>query len=249
MRKLLPSLIIVATIMSCKNENNDTIVLLDYPQTKKVDTVDVYFDTEVKDYYRWLEDDLSEETAEWVKTQNEVTFGYLEKIPYRNQIKERLEKVWNYERISAPFKESEYTYFYKNNGLQNQSVLYRKDSNEKEEVFLDPNQFSEDGTTSLSRLEFSKDGFIVAYSTSDAGSDWNKIHIMDAISREKLEAPLEDIKFSGIAWNGNDGFYYSSYEKPKGSELSAKTDHHRLFYHKLGTQQKDDKVVFGDSEK
>lgn len=249
MRKLSLSLIVVAVIMSCKKENQDTTVQLSYPETKKVDTTDVYFGTEVKDHYRWLEDDLSEETAAWVKTQNDVTFGYLEKIPYRNQIKERLEKVWNYERISAPFKEADFTYFYKNDGLQNQSVLYRKDKDGNEEIFLDPNKFSDEGTTSLSNLEFSKDGFIVAYSTSDAGSDWNRIHIMDAITKEKLEDPLEDIKFSGIAWNGNDGFYYSSYEKPKGSELSAKTDQHRLFYHKLGTSQKDDKIIFGDKEK
>jgi len=249
MKKAILLLVSCVTILSCKNESTENTITLNYPETKKVDTVDVYFDAKVNDPYRWLEDDMSEETAAWVKAQNEVTFGYLDQIPFRKQIKERLEKVWNYERISAPFKEGDYTYFFKNNGLQNQSVLYRKDTDGKEEVFLDPNTFSEDGTTSLSGLEFSKDGFIVAYSTSDAGSDWNKIHIMDAFTKEKLEEPILDVKFSGIGWYGNEGFYYSSYDKPKGSELSAKTDQHKLYYHKLGTPQSEDKVVFGLNEK
>lgn len=249
MKKAILLLVSCVTILSCKNESTENTITLNYPETKKVDTVDVYFDAKVNDPYRWLEDDMSEETAAWVKAQNEVTFGYLDQIPFRKQIKERLEKVWNYERISAPFKEGDYTYFFKNNGLQNQSVLYRKDADGKEEVFLDPNTFSEDGTTSLSGLEFSKDGFIVAYSTSDAGSDWNKIHIMDAFTKEKLEEPILDVKFSGIGWYGNEGFYYSSYDKPKGSELSAKTDQHKLYYHKLGTPQSEDKVVFGLNEK
>jgi prolyl oligopeptidase len=249
MKKVIVTVIVATAIMSCKEEAKEEVIVLNYPQTKKVDSVDVYFDTKVSDPYRWLEDDRSEETAAWVKAQNEVTFGYLDKIPFRKQIKERLEKVWNFERISAPFKEGDYTYFFKNNGLQNQSVMYRKDAAGKEEVFLDPNGFSKDGTTSLSTLEFSKDGFIVAYATSEAGSDWNKINIMDAITKEKLEEPLIDVKFSGIAWVKNEGFYYSSYDKPKGSELSAKTDQHKLYYHKLGTPQSEDKVIFGLNEK
>jgi prolyl oligopeptidase len=249
MKKAILMLVSCMTILSCKKDSTENTITLNYPETKKVDTVDVYFDTKVNDPYRWLEDDMSEETAAWVKAQNEVTFGYLDQIPFRKQIKERLEKVWNYERISAPFKEGDFTYYFKNNGLQNQSVLYRKDADGKEEVFLDPNTFSEDGTTSLSGLEFSKDGFIVAYSTSDAGSDWNKIHVIDAFTKEKLEEPILDVKFSGIGWFKNEGFYYSSYDKPKGSELSAKTDQHKLYYHKLGTPQSEDKVVFGLNEK
>lgn len=233
-------------ILSCKEENQ--LPTVSYPETKKVDTVDVYFGESVADPYRWLEDDLSDETAAWVKAQNEVTFGFLNQIPYRDQIRQRLEQVWNYERISAPFKEAGYTYFYKNDGLQNQSVLYRKDENGNEEVFLDPNTFSADGSTSLSGLSFSKDGFLVAYTASKAGSDWNSLHVMDAITKEKLEE-LDNIKFSGIAWKGNEGFYYSTYEKPKGSELSAKTDQHRLYYHKLGTSQSEDKVIFGNEIK
>jgi prolyl oligopeptidase len=233
-------------VISCKEESQ--LPTVSYPETKKVDTVDVYFGESVTDPYRWLEDDLSEETAAWVKAQNEVTFGFLNQIPYRDQIRQRLEQVWNYERISAPFKEAGYTYFYKNDGLQNQSVLYRKDENGKEEVFLDPNKFSEDGTTSLSNIAFSKDGFLAGYTTSKAGSDWNSLHVIDAITKEKLEE-LDNIKFSGIAWKGNEGFYYSTYEKPKGSELSAKTDQHRLYYHKLGTPKSEDAVIFGNDIK
>ena len=220
-----------------------------YPETKKGEVTDTYFGTNIADPYRWLEDDRSEETGAWVVAQNEITFNYLNQIPFRNQIKERMEKLWNYERTSAPFIEGDYTYYFRNNGLQNQSVLYRKDKSGKEELFLDPNAFAKDGTTSLGNLEFSKDGSLVAYSISEAGSDWNKIIIMDAVSKKVLEQPLVDVKFSGISWLGNTGFYYSSYDKPEGSELSAKTDQHKLYFHKLGTTQKEDKVIFGQQEK
>lgn len=219
-----------------------------YPNTAKGDVADTYFGTKVNDPYRWLEDDRSEETAAWVKSQNEVTFDYLEQIPFREQLKNRLEKLWNYEKFSAPFKEGDYTYFYKNNGLQNQYVVYRQKGAEKEEVFLDPNTFSEDGTTSLGGLQFSKDGSLAAYSISEGGSDWRKIIIIDAISKEIKEDTIIDVKFSGVSWKGNEGFYYSSYDKPKGSELSAKTDQHKLYYHRLGTSQEKDKVVFGGVE-
>jgi len=245
----LITLLVILTI-SCKNsESQKNITTLKYPATKKVDTVTNYFGTNVKDPYRWLEDDRSAETAAWVITQNKVTFDYLSKIPYREALKNRLEKLWNYEKIGAPFKEGDYHYFYKNNGLQNQYVLYRQKNDETPEVFLDPNTFSEDGTTSLGELSFSKDGNMVAYSISEGGSDWRKIMVMDAISKEIKEDTIIDVKFSGISWKENEGFYYSSYEKPKGSELSAKTDQHRLFYHKLGTSQKNDPVVFGDKQK
>ena len=216
-----------------------------YPTTKKVDTSTVYFGTTVNDPYRWLENDRSEETAVWVGAQNEVTFGYLQQIPFRDQLKSRMEKVWNYERISAPFTEGKYTYYYKNNGLQNQSVLYRKDANGKEEVFLDPNGFSKDGSTSLGEVSFSKDGSKVAYSISEGGSDWRKIILMEAETKKIIEDTIVDVKFSGISWKGNTGFYYSSYDKPTGSELSAKTDQHKLYFHKLGTPQASDVVVFG----
>lgn len=222
---------------------------INYPKTQKKEVDNTYFGTTIKDPYRWLEDDKSEETASWVKAENEVTFNYLEKIPFRKQLKDRMEKLWNYEKISAPFKKGNYTYYYKNNGLQNQSVLYRKDKNGKEEVFLDPNTFSADGSTSLSSVSFTKDGSLVAYSISEAGSDWNKITILDAVTKKKLEAEITDVKFSGISWYKNEGFYYSSYDKPEGSQLSAKTDQHKLYFHKLGTAQKSDKVIFGDKEK
>ncbi|RZV66545.1 MAG: S9 family peptidase, partial [Flavobacteriaceae bacterium] len=166
-------------------------------------------------------------------------------IPFRQELKERLEKMWNYEKVGAPFKEGDYTYFYKNDGLQNQYVVYRQKGAEDAEVFLDPNTFSEDGTTSMSGLSFSKNGKLAAYSISEGGSDWRKIIVIDAERIERIEDTLVDIKFSGIAWKGNEGFYYSSYDKPKGSELSAKTDQHKLYYHKLGTDQKQDQLIFG----
>jgi len=222
---------------------------IQYPESKKGETVDVYFDTKVNDPYRWLEDDKSAETGAWVKAENEVTYGYLDKIPFREELKKRMEKLWNYEKISAPFVEGKFTYYSKNNGLQNQSVIYRKGKDGKEEVFLDPNTFSKDGTTSLGGLNFSKDGNKAAYAISEGGSDWRKVIIIDALSKKAIEDTLVDVKFSGVAWHGNEGFYYSSYDKPKGSELSAKTDQHKLYYHKLGTAQKEDKVIFGADQK
>ena len=247
MKKLIIPILCIATMLTaCKEESNKRDITVNYPETAKKPVVETYFDTEVVDNYRWLEDDKSKETEDWVKTENEVTFDYLSKIPYRNQLKDRLSELWNYEKITAPFTEGDYTYYYKNNGLQNQYVVYRKKGdNEKEEVFLDPNTFSEDATTSLSGLTFSKDGKTAAYSISEGGSDWRKIIVIDVASKKIKEDTLVDVKFSGISWKGNEGFYYSSYDKPKGSELSAKTDQHKLYYHKLGTSQKNDPVIFG----
>ena len=230
----------------CQNQKSGPLV---YPETKKTETIDTYFGTEINDPYRWLEDDKSSETASWVKEENKVTFDYLTKIPFRNKIKERMEKLWNYEKISAPFKEGDYTYFYKNNGLQNQSVLYRTNKSGKEELFLDPNTFSKDATTSLDAVSFSKDGTLVAYSISKAGSDWRTVIFINAKTKKEIDAALVDVKFSGLSWKGNEGIFYSSYEKPKGSELSAKTDQHKLYFHKLGTAQKTDAIIFGDQEK
>lgn len=241
---------VVATLISCDKKSEATQPeALVYPETHKADHVDTYFGTEIKDPYRWLEDDRSEETAAWVKAQNELTFGYLDKIPFRNQIKNRLEELWNYEKIGAPFIEGDYTFYYKNNGLQNQSVLYRKDKDGKEEVFLDPNTFSSEGTTSLAGMAFSKDSKTIAYAISEGGSDWRKVIVMDVASKQIKEDTLIDIKFSGLSWKGNEGFYYSSYDKPTGSELSAMTDQHKLYYHKLSTPQSEDKVVFGLDQK
>jgi prolyl oligopeptidase len=247
MKKIILIMAVATSITSFSQ--NQKMETLTYPETKKTATVDTYFGTEVSDPYRWLEDDKSEETAAWIKEENKVTFDYLSKIPFRNKIKERMEKLWNYEKISAPFKEGAYTYFYKNNGLQNQSVLYRTDKSGKEELFLDPNTFSKDATTSLDGVSFSKDGSKVAYSISKAGSDWRTVIFIDAKTKKEIDTPLIDVKFSGLSWKGNEGIFYSSYEKPKGSELSAKTDQHKLYFHQLGTAQKTDAIIFGDQEK
>jgi prolyl oligopeptidase len=243
MKKIIVTLLMSSTIVSYGQQQNK------YPLTRKGDKIDIYFDTKVADPYRWLEDDRSIETSDWVKAQNQVTFGYLSTIPYRNTIKERMEKLWNYEKVSAPFKEGKYTYYYKNNGLQNQSVLYRKDALGNEELFLDPNTFSKDATTSLADISFSKDGSLCAYSISEAGSDWRKVIFINAETKQTITDKLIDVKFSGLSWKGNEGVYYSSYDKPKGSELSAKTDQHKLYFHQLGTNQSDDQLIFGDKEK
>ncbi len=216
-----------------------------YPVTKRESQVDEYFGTKVADPYRWLENDMSEETKNWVVEQNKVTNAYLSQIPFRNEIKADLKALWNYEKYSAPFKEGEYTYFYKNNGLQNQSVLYRQKGDASPEVFLDPNKFSADGTTSMQGIQFSKDGSLAAYQISEGGSDWRKVIVIDTKTGRKKDDTLRDVKFSGLSWFKNDGFYYSSYDKPKGSQLSEKTQIHKLYYHKLGTPQSSDKLVFG----
>ncbi len=220
-----------------------------YPETEKGDVVDTYFGTPIPDPYRWLEDDLSDKTAKWVAAQNEVTFGYLDKIPFRKDVQERITQLWNYEKRSAPTREGNYLYYYRNDGLQNQSVLYRKDASGKEEVFLDPNGFAKDGTSSLSALAFSKDGSLVAYAVSEAGSDWVKVYFMDAVTKKVRDEQLVDVKFSGLSWKGNEGIFYSRYDRPKGSVLSAKTDQHKLYFHALGTPQKKDVLIFGGEEK
>jgi prolyl oligopeptidase len=219
-----------------------------YPQTKKVDQVDEYFGTKVSDPYRWLENDLSEETKGWVIAENKVTNAYLDQVPFRDAIKKRLTELWNYVKYSAPFKEGEYTYFYKNDGLQNQSVLYRQKGSAEPEVFLDPNKFSADGTSSLQGIDFTKDGSLAAYQISEGGSDWRKVVVIDTRTMQKMDDTLRDVKFSGLSWKKNEGFYYSSYDKPKGSELSAKTQVHKLYYHKLGTPRSEDKLIFGGEE-
>jgi len=231
---------LLTIILSCQNTNN-----LKYPTTEKRVVIDSYFGTDIQDPYRWLEDDLSEETMDWVNNQNKTTFNYLNSIPYKRNIKKRLEQIWNYEKRTSPFNEGDYTYYYKNNGLQNQYVVYRKKDSEDEEVFLDPNSFSEDGTISLTGLDFSKNENLVSYSISEGGSDWRKVVVMDTETKEIIGDTLTNIKFSGISWKNNDGFFYSSYDKPEGSELSEMTDNHKLYYHKLNTDQNQDKLIFG----
>ena len=242
MRKLLFLIIISSVIVACKNNIPGK---MKYPETKKVNVVDTIFGTPVPDPYRWLEDDRSDETAAWVKAQNAVTFGYLGKIPYRDKIREQLTDMFNFEKYGLPFNEGDYTYFTKNTGLQNQYVYYRQKGDGEPELFLDPNTFSSDGTTSLGEMGFSKDGSMAAYTISEGGSDWRKLIVINALTKQVVGDTLKDIKFTGIAWKGNNGFYYSTYDKPKGSELTAMTDHHKLYYHKVGTKQADDKLIFG----
>ena len=254
MNKLMLPIITALVLVGCNNSNisiNQTNSVT-YPNTKKVDTVTNYFGTQVKDPYRWLEDDMSQQTAQWVEKQNKTTFDYLDNIPFREALKQRLTKLWNYEKVGAPFKEGEYSYFYKNDGLQNQYVIYRYKTGQdpqSAEVFLDPNTFTEDGTISLGGLSFSENGSLAAYSISEGGSDWRKVLVMNTQTRQIIEDTIVDVKFSGISWLKNDGFYYSSYDKPKGSELSAKTDQHKLYYHKLGSSQKEDRLIFGGTPK
>ena len=242
---MIVSLILVA----CNTSKTAKTTPVNYPETAKKPVIDTLFNTEITDNYRWLEDDMSKETENWVKAQNAVTFNYLSKIPYREQLKNRLSELWNYEKVGTPFKEGDYTYFYKNDGLQNQSVVYRQKEGGEPEVFLDPNTFSEDGSTSLSSLDFSEDGKTAAYSISEGGSDWRKVIIMEAKTKKIIGDTIVDVKFSGVSWYKNEGFYYSSYDKPVGSELSAKTDQHKLYYHKLNTPQKSDKLIFGGDVK
>ncbi|MBL0764422.1 prolyl oligopeptidase family serine peptidase [Marivirga atlantica] len=249
--KRVSYLLLLSFAMACseKEKQTERMTIDNYPETQKVDTVDTYFGTEVADPYRWLEDDRSAETEAWVEAQNEVTFGYLNQIPFRGKIKDRLTELWNYSKEGSPRKHGEYYYTYKNDGLQNQWVVHRKKGMDgEEEVFLDPNTFSEDATTSLAGTSFTEDGSLLAYLISEGGSDWRKIIVMNTEDKSIVEDTLKDVKFSGASWKGNDGFFYSSYDKPKGSELSAKTQMHKLYYHKLGTPQSEDELIFGGEE-
>jgi prolyl oligopeptidase len=247
MKKL--TLFILAVLSGSYTFAQMNIKTLPYPNTKKVDTINTYFGTEVPDPYRWLEDDRAADTKQWVKDENKVTFDYLGQIPFREAIKKRLETLWNYEKYSAPFKEGRYTYFYKNDGLQAQAVLWRQVGEGTPEVFLDPNKFSTDGTTSMQGIDFTKDGSLAAYQLSEGGSDWRKVIVIKTDDKVQVGDTLRDLKFTGIAWKGNEGFYYSTYDKPNtGSQLSGMTQYHKLFYHQVGTPQSQDKLVFGGEQ-
>ena len=228
-------------VMSCTPQQKK----LTYPKAEKVDTVDVYFGTEVADPYRWLENDTSAATAAWVEAENKVTNEYLAQIPFRKQLLERLTNLANYEKIGAPFKKHGKYYFYKNDGLQNQSVLYVQDSLEGEpRVFLDPNKLSDDGTVALTGLSFSHDGKYAAYTISRSGSDWTEIYVLDTATGQLLDDHIEWAKFTGAAWQG-DGFYYSAYDAPvKGKEFSNVNENHKVYYHKIGTPQTEDKLIY-----
>ena len=222
---------------------------VNYPETKKVNQVDEYFGTEVEDPYRWLEDDRSEETEEWVKAQNKVTFNYLEQIPFRDKIKNRLTELWDYETMSAPFKKGGKYFFFKNDGLQNQSVLYMQKSLQDEpKVLIDPNKFSEDGTVALGGISVSNDAKYIAYQLSEGGSDWNEINVRDIETGQDLEDHISWVKFSNIAWY-KDGFFYSRYDAPEeGEEFSGVNKFHKVYYHQLGTPTTSDKIIFDNKD-
>ncbi len=237
-------IVFVMIVSGCMPERQK----IKYPEAKKDTVVDVYFGTEVSDPYRWLEDDQSAETAAWVQAENKITFDYLSKIPFRDALKQRLETIWNYPKLGVPFKKGGRYFFFKNDGLQNQSVLYMQQNlGDEPEVLLDPNTFSADGTIALGSISPSDDGRYLAYSISRGGSDWNEIVVMDIQSREMISDTINWVKFSGISWFNN-GFYYSAYDAPKAGEaLSGSNQFHKIFYHTLGTNQSDDQLIFQDA--
>jgi len=218
-----------------------------YPDSKPGETVDDYFGTKVSDPYRWLEDDRAPQVAAWVEAQNKVTFAYLDQIPFRQKIKDRLTALYNYPKYSSPARRGEYFFYTKNDGLQNQSVWYRqKGLDGTPEVLLDPNKLSADGTTRLGSVAFSKNGKYLAYGVSQGGSDWNDVYVLDTTSKQLQSDHIEWMKSSGIDWQG-DGFYYSRYPAPeKGHELTAKNENHQVFFHKIGTPQSEDKLIYED---
>jgi len=225
----------------------EQIVRRIYPVTEKGNQRDVYFGTVVHDPYRWLEDDRSVETRKWITSQNKVTSAFIKQIPYRSAIKERMKNIWNYEKYSAPFKEGNYTYFLKNNGLQNQWVVYRtKGGVGKEEVFLDPNTFSKDGTTALTDFSFSRDGSLMAYQITEGGSDWTKVIVLRTDNKSTVGDTLINVKFTTLAWKGNEGIFYGTYKRDaKGNSFSEKTDHHLFQFHKINTPQSRDQLILG----
>jgi prolyl oligopeptidase len=240
--------LLVSFVISCDNNAELPDIEVQYPETQKVDTVDTYFGTKVPDPYRWLEDDDAKDTEAWVKAQNKVTDNYLSQISFRSEIRSKVEELIDYEKVSAPNKHGDYYYFYKNTGLQDQSVYYRtQDLNSgSAEVFLDPNTFSEDGTVSMAGTYFSKDGSLMTYLISDGGSDWRKAITLDTETGAMVGDTLQNLKFTGISWKGTDGFYYSSYERPEeGEKLTEANQNQKVYYHELNTPQSSDQMVFG----
>lgn len=241
------SIILIVTITmfitSCINNQEN----YNYPTAEKVDSVDTYFGHKVSDPYRWLEDDNSEQTAQWVAAQNKITHEYLSKIPFREDLEERLSEIWNYPKYGVPFKKGDNYFFFKNDGVQNQSVMYITNNlDDDAEVLLDPNKFAEDGTIALAGFGVSKDGKFMAYSTASGGSDWNEIYVMEIKSRKMLDDHIKWVKFSGISW-WKHGFFYSSYDEPKEDDvLSGQNQYHKVYYHKLGSCQSDDILIFDD---
>lgn len=249
MRKLLKITILLALTLAFTAVNGQSEGKINYPDTKKVDQIDEYFGTKVKDPYRWLENDTSKKTEAWVKKQNKVTFNYLEDIPFRDKVNERLTKIWDYPKQSAPFKEESNYFIYRNSGLQDQSVIYKMENLKDDgEVFLNPNKMSESGTVSLTNFEVSDDGQYAAYGISRGGSDWREFFIRDVQTKKDLDDHIKWAKFSGISWY-KDGFFYSRYPKPeKGQKLSGVNKNNKVYYHKAGTPQKEDELIYEDPE-
>lgn len=248
MKKLVFVALIPIAMVSCKNKTDFKNIEIQYPETTKVDVSDEYFGTVVADPYRWLENDTAADVEEWVIAQNKVTNAYLEQIPFRNKIQERLTKLWDYPKQSAPVKKGDKYFYYKNNGLQNQNVLFYKTSLKGEEFeLLDPNLLSDDGTVALSSIAVSDDGKYLAYAISRGGSDWQEIYVRDIETGKDLDDHLKWIKFSGMSWF-EDGFFYSRYPEPvKGGELSGMNSHNKVYYHKIGDLQENDQLVYQDN--
>ncbi len=239
MKKITFPLMLMVLFSACQQQK------INYPETKKGTTEDVYFGVKVQDPYRWLEDDNADDTKAWVKEQNKVTDAYLAEIPFRNQIKERLTQLWNYQKVGVPFKKGDYYFQYKNDGLQDQSVLYvTKSLNEEPRVLLDPNKLSTDGTVALAGIAISKDSKYLAYRIARSGSDWNELYVKNIATGEDLKDHLMWLKFAGVAWYKN-GFFYSRYDTPKkGDALKASNTFHKVYYHKLGDSQDKDKLIY-----
>lgn len=240
---------LLASLAACTQAPKPETVS-NYPVSAKVDSVDTYFDVPVADPYRWMENDTTKQVADWVTAQNEVTFSYLNNITYRDAVKKRLLELNDYEKLSAPFRRGEYYYFYKNSGLQNQSVLYRKKGEQGEpELFLDPNTFSKDGTTTMRGLSFSKDGSLLAFQIARGGADRAEAVVIRTSDKTLVEDTIRNMKQSGISWRGNDGYYINRFVEGLKSSLAAKNEYQQLYYHKLGTSPAQDKVIFGDTQK
>ncbi len=256
LRRCFFSIILASLVFGCGSErirsssiHSKHQISVEYPITKRDSVVDHYHGHDIPDPYRWLEDDHAPDTKEWVTAQNEVTHGYLNQIPYRDLLKKRLEKIWNFERFGTPFKRGDKYYFFRNDGLQNQNILYAQDQlGGDAEVILDPNQFSDDGTVALGGISFNKEGTLLAYLVSEGGSDWHTIKILDLESGSMLPDRIEWVKFSGIAWH-DDGFYYSRFPKPSEADdaLSGQNQFHKVYHHKLGTDQHQDKLIMEDA--
>jgi prolyl oligopeptidase len=247
MKKSILLILATATLFACKQNMRKEIEVKPYPESIRENVTDNYFGTDINDPYRWLENDTASSVMKWVDAQNDITFDYLSHIPYREQIRKRLTEIWNYPKYSSPFKEGEWYYFFKNDGLQNQSVLYRqKGLDATPEIFLDPNTLTADGTASLASITFSKDHKLCAIGIAQSGSDWNEIVVMDVTTKQYLNDKIEWVKFSGATWQGN-GFYYSRYDEPaKGKAYSNQNEFMKIYFHKIGTPQQQDELIYED---